>query len=113
MTHVEKYIGLETKTKAEIRKNTPVYTGYLKYFPLVPGEVAKTSLAGNKQHLDGKPLHWDRNKSKDQLDAALRHLIDHARGELKDDDGTYHLAKAIWRLSAELQLILENDIQTN
>lgn len=93
--------------KAQERKNTPVYTGFIKYFPLVFGEVAKASVAGNKQHLDGKPLHWDRTKSKDQLDAGMRHIIDHARGELIDDDGVYHLAKAIWRLSAELELILE------
>jgi len=95
-------------TKAQERKNTPVYSGVLAYFPLVFGEIAKASLAGNKQHLEDQPLHWDRSKSTDQLDAGLRHIIDHARGELIDDDGVYHLAKAIWRLSAELELILEN-----
>jgi len=99
----------KTLKKAQERKNTPIYSGVIKYFPDVWGEVSKASLAGNTQHLKGKPLHWDRSKSKDQMDACVRHIIDHARGELKDDDGVYHLAKAIWRLSAQLQIILENE----
>jgi hypothetical protein len=97
--------------KAQERKNTPIYSGVIKYFPDVFAEICKASLAGNKQHLEGKPLHWDRTKSKDQLDAAMRHLIDHARGELIDDDGVYHLAKSCWRLMAQLQILLENENQ--
>ena len=98
------------KTKAQQRKATPIYSGVLAYFPDVFAEIAKASTAGNKQHLDGQPLHWDRSKSKDQLDAATRHLVDHARGEIIDDDGVYHLAKSIWRLMAQLQLIIEQDV---
>ena len=32
------------------RKERPVYTGVLKYFPDAILEVARVSLAGNKQH---------------------------------------------------------------
>ena len=95
------------KMKAEVRKATPVFSGVLAYFPDALKEVSKASLAGNKQHLEGTPLHWDRSKSTDQLDALTRHLIDHASGEIIDDDGVYHLAKVCWRGLAQLQLLVE------
>ena len=95
-------------TVAQERKNTPVFTGLLKYFPNALEEVAKVSKIGNDQHNPNTPIHWDRNKSTDQLDAGTRHLIDHAKGIVIDTDGGYHLAKSIWRLCAELEIILEN-----
>ncbi len=93
--------------KAQIRKSTPIYSGVLAYFPDALAEVCKASMAGNKQHLDGQPLHWDRSKSKDQLDALTRHLIDCAKGIEFDDDGVRHLAKVCWRGLAQLQLLIE------
>jgi hypothetical protein len=36
-------------------------------------------------------------------------MLDHGAGLIKDDDGTYHLAKAVWRLCAELQLTIERE----
>ena len=74
------------------------------YFPLVWGEMAKVSVDGNNQHNPGEPLHWAREKSKDQLDAAFRHMLDYAQGV---SDKNYHLTQAIWRLCAELELSLE------
>ena len=93
-------------TDAKERKQTPIYSGVIAYFPLVWAEVAKVSWKGNDQHNKGQPLHWAREKSADQLDSAVRHIVDHSMNPV-DTDETYHLAKAIWRLSAELQLILE------
>jgi hypothetical protein len=93
--------------KPEERKALPVYTGVFKYFPDALLEVTKASLGGNKQHLNGQALHWDKTKSMDQLDALSRHLLDHARGEIYDSDGVMHLAKVCWRALAELQLYLE------
>lgn len=92
---------------AQERKDRPVCTGVLAYFPDALMEVARVSKIGNDQHNPGQPLHWAREKSTDQLDAAVRHITNHVSGEILDTDGTYHLAKSIWRLSAELQLILE------
>jgi|TARA_R110002012_G_scaffold303310_1_gene505024 hypothetical protein len=86
------------------RKETPVYTGVLKYFPDAIMEVARVSLAGNKQHHPDKPLHWDRNKSTDELDALSRHLID--AGKI-DSDGIRHSAKVAWRALANLQKEIE------
>jgi hypothetical protein len=89
---------------AKQRKERPVYTGVLKYFPDAIMEVAKVSLAGNQQHHADKPLHWDRAKSTDELDALARHLID--AGKL-DDDGQRHSAKVAWRALANLQKEIE------
>lgn len=88
------------------RKETPVYTGVLKYFPDAIMEVARVSLAGNKQHHPDKPLHWDRTKSTDDLDALSRHLID--AGKI-DSDGIRHSAKVAWRALANLQKEIENE----
>jgi hypothetical protein len=95
--------------KAQERKNTPVYTGVIKYFPDAIKEISKASLAGNKQHLEGQPLFWDRTKSKDQLDALTRHLIDYASGKEFDEDGVRHLAKVCWRALAQMQLDIERN----
>jgi len=94
------------KTVAQERKDTPVFSGVLKYFPDALKEVAKCSKAGNDQHNPDKPLFWDRSKSGDELDALTRHLIDHSVDPV-DTDGVLHLAKVAWRSLAALQKHLE------
>ena len=86
------------------RKSYPIVTGFLDYFPLACLEVSAVSVAGNNQHNPGEPLHWARGKSMDQADTAVRHIME--RGS-KDVDGTYHMAKAIWRLMADFEIFLE------
>ena len=95
--------------KAIERKNTPVYSGCINYFPLAIKEIAKASVQGQKQHNPDKPLHWDRSKSGDELDAMMRHLIDHASGETFDDDGVRHIVKCGWRILAFIQKTMENE----
>lgn len=94
------------------RKETPIYSGVIKYFPDAIEEVARVSKIGNDQHNPGQPLHWARDKSRDQLDALTRHLTDHAKGNTLDTDGMRHLAKVAWRALAQLQLDLENEKNT-
>ena len=89
------------------RKEVPLYSGVIKYFPNALKEVAKVSKTGNDQHNPGQPLHWAREKSTDQLDALLRHLADYAEGKDFDTDGMRHLAKCAWRCLAQLELDLE------
>ena len=88
------------------RKQLPVYSGVLKYFPDALAEVSKVSRAGNEQHNPDKPLHWDRSKSTDELDALTRHLLE--AGKL-DTDGLRHSAKIAWRALSNLQKEIEND----
>jgi len=92
--------------KAKDRKQRPVYSGVLKYFPDAIREVAFVSYIGNQQHHPDKELHWDRNKSTDELDALMRHLI---CAGTKDKDGVRHSAKVAWRALANLQKEIEND----
>jgi len=61
---------------SEERKAIPIYSGCINYFPLALIEVARLSKKGNDQHNPGHPLHWDRSKSGDELDALMRHLIE-------------------------------------
>lgn len=97
--------GLEMKTEAERRKEHPVATGVLDYFPDALLEVAAVSLAGNRQHNLGA-LRWDKSKSTDEADALMRHLID--RGT-RDTDGMRHSAKVAWRALALLQRELDKE----
>lgn len=91
---------------AQQRKNTPVFSGVLRYFPDALKDVARASKAGNDQHGNGPELHWDRSKSGDELDALTRHLLD--AGTI-DTDGIRHSAKIAWRALANLQKEIERD----
>lgn len=88
------------------RKERPIFSGVLSYFPDAIAEVAHVSFVGNQQHNPGQPLHWARDKSKDHADCIARHLMEN--GTL-DDDGLRHSAKVAWRALALLQTELENE----
>lgn len=85
---------------AKERKNLPIGTGVLDYFPNALAEVARASLAGNRQHLEGQPLHWDKLKSTDEADALIRHFLE--RGTM-DEDNVRHSGKMAWRALALLE----------
>jgi len=92
--------------EASKRKETPVFSGVLNYFPDAIREVSQCSFVGNEQHNPGSPLHWDRSKSGDEKDALVRHLLD--AGTI-DTDGIRHSAKVAWRALANLQKEIENE----
>lgn len=89
---------------AKERKTYPLAQGLLDYFPDALMEVSHVSFIGNEQHNPGQPLHWDRNKSTDEADALLRHMLQ--RGTI-DTDGLRHSAKLAWRALALLQKEIE------
>lgn len=89
---------------AQERKERPLYSGVLKYFPDALLEVAHCSFVGNEQHNPEQPLHWDRSKSTDEADACVRHLLE---AGTRDTDGVRHAAKAAWRALALLQKEIE------
>lgn len=81
---------------AQQRKSIPLYSGVFSYFPDALAEVAKVSKKGNEQHHPDKPLHWDKSKSTDHLDALLRHIIDEDWGAVA------------WRALAHLQTEIDS-----
>lgn len=89
------------------RKALQLYTFMFQYFPDAWLEVVRIARIGNEQHNPGEPLHWARDKSTDQMNAAFNHVFDYGLGAKVDADGGYHLAKAVWRLMAQLQLDIE------
>lgn len=91
-------------TDPKARKDTPVQTGCLDYFPKTIAAVARLSLAGNRKHNPGEPLHWSREKSNDHADCIARHQLE--RGTF-DSDGFLHEVHTAWRAMAQCELALE------
>ncbi len=92
-------------TDKDDRKDVPISSGVLDYFPSAIAEVARVSKVCNEQHNPGEPMHWARGKSTDQADCLIRHFME--RGT-SDTDGLLHSAKMAWRALALLQLELES-----
>ena len=103
-TREQAYRERRMPRREKSNKDYPVARGVLDYFPDAILAIAEVSRIGNEQHNPGEPMHWDRDKSTDQVDALVRHLIH--RGKL-DTDGLRHTAKAAWRALALLQIELE------
>ncbi len=87
------------------RKDEPVTTGVLDYFPLAIKALARLSKKGNDKHNPGEPLHWSREKSGDHADCIGRHLLD--RGKVDPESGELHDVALAWRALANLQLAEE------
>ena len=95
-------------TDSAVRKLMPVSSGCLNYFPDALLLVAWVSRVGNDKHNPGQPLHWAKEKSGDEPDCEVRHMLDYLRGMAQDpgleplgDLG--HLASKAWRALAHLQ----------
>ncbi len=91
-------------TSSADRKDVPLATGVLDYFPAALAQVAKLSKQGNEKHNPGEELHHARGKSMDHADCILRHLAE--RGSV-DTDGFLHEVKVAWRALALLQEAME------
>lgn len=92
------------KTPTDNRKESPIFSGLLDYFPDACAAVSNVSFVGNEQHNPGEPMRWNRAKSSDHADCIVRHLLD--AGTI-DSDNLRHSAKVAWRALALLQLELE------
>ena len=93
-------------TDAAERKDIPVFSGFMSYFPDAIACVAELSRIGHEQHNPGTPVFWDRSKSGDEKDALARHLL---QAGTIDTDGMRHSAKVAWRALANLQKEIEAD----
>lgn len=91
------------------RKDMPLFSGCLMYFPLALLAVSHHSKKGNDKHNPGQPLHWSKDKSKDHADCIARHLMDIGPNwdNLDPETGSYHAAALAWRALALLQTVLE------
>jgi len=68
--------NLTLPTDTAERKQIPLFSGCLAYFPAALAGVARHSKVGNDKHNPGEPLHHARGKSMDHEDCILRHLTD-------------------------------------
>lgn len=91
------------------RKDTPVFSGVMMYFPKAMFEIARHSKRGNDKHNPGQPLHWAKEKSKDQADCIARHLIDIGPNwdSVDEETGSLHAVALAWRALALLETVLE------
>jgi len=96
------------------RKNTPIFSGVLMYFPDAIAEIARHSKKGNDKHNPGQPLHWAKEKSKDHADCISRHLIDIGPNWdcLDSETQSLHATALAWRALALLQTVLERSKDT-
>lgn len=92
-------------TGSQERKDTPIYSGVMAYFPRALAYIAKVSKAGNDKHNPGQPLHWSKDRSNDHADCVGRHLIEH--GTVDPEDNLRHSGKLAWRALALLETELE------
>lgn len=63
-------------TESNARKEHPIHSGCIRYFPAALAGVARTSKMGNDKHNPGQEMHHARSKSTDHADCIVRHLID-------------------------------------
>lgn len=63
-------------TDSKERKEYPIHTGCIRYFPAALAGVARISKIGNDKHNPGEELHHARGKSMDHTDCIVRHLMD-------------------------------------
>ncbi len=96
---------------SEQRKQYPMASGLLDYFPDACAAVAEVSFLGNEKHNPGEPLHWARGKSMDHADCIVRHLTERGGFEMIEIRGTMykvrHSVALAWRAMALAQEELE------
>ncbi len=94
---------MEADSKA--RKETPIVTGCLDYFPDALAAVARLSRKANEKHNPGEALHWSKGKSDDHADCIGRHLVQRGTPDPEFDES--HSVALAWRALALLQIEIE------
>lgn len=92
------------------RKATPMYGGFVAYFPDAMAAVSQLSFSANEVHNPGEPLHWSKDKSNDHKDCCVRHLAESGTYDREADNDYHYLhdVKLAWRAMANLQMVLES-----
>lgn len=92
---------------AKARKDIPLATGCLDYFPDALAAIATLSRIGNDKHNPGQPLHWSRGKSNDHPDCLMRHFLERGTVDTSGAEPVLHSTQMAWRALAILQLEIE------
>lgn len=90
---------------SEERKQHPMCTGFVDYFPDAMAIVSHVSWRGNNKHNPGEELHHARGKSVDHADCIVRHQS--TRDWPEDNIPLLHMAEEAWRSMAQLQEAME------
>lgn len=94
------------RLSSEERKQYPMSSGLLDYFPDSLALISHISWLGNEKHNPGQPLHHARGKSTDHADCVIRHHS--TRGQPENGVPLMHMAEEGWRVLAMLQEALED-----
>lgn len=101
-TVAPKQTTLREKTSAE-RKDEPIHSGCLMYFPDALAAIARHSKKANVKHNGADaPLGWTRGKSNDHEDCLIRH--DLTPGRVDPETGEIEAVARAWRAMADLQI---------
>jgi hypothetical protein len=108
----------------KLRKMLPIWKYWTRYFPKAHREVTKVCVVNNVRYnptREPADINWNRDKSKDQLGSAARHILEAAVdgkvfetvppdiSKLTGIEKVYVLAEAMWRIGAELELTVERE----
>lgn len=90
---------------------SPVYRGFVQYFPRAIRAVADVSAFGaNKYKATYEGSTWPLLNPGQLSDAEVRHMLDLARGEtLAPDSNLKHLAHKAWNAMATLEIALREE----
>ncbi len=102
-------LGLWGILMSSNRKDKPLFSGVLMYFPEALLAVAEHSKKGNDKHNPGQPMHWAKEKSTDHADCVARHLTDIGPNwdNVDEETASLHATALAWRALALLQTVLE------
>ena len=97
-------------TDSKARKDIPIYTGFVRFFPDAMGAVAQLSQIATLKHTPGATIAvWNKAKSTDELDCLMRHMVDDVN-EPYDRDNVLHATKVAWRGMANLQRLADSGV---
>lgn len=85
------------------RKEFPMFSGLLAYFPAALAQVSNHSYIGNEKHNPGLPMQHARGRSGDHEDCIIRHLIDAKEHPAGSNGRIEELRGVAWRALALLQ----------
>src|SRR5690606_36410581 len=93
---------LTLPTDSQERKDTPLLSGCMNYFPAALAWIARISLIGDRKHNPENkgPPHHSRGKSADHGDCIVRHTMD-------IEDLKAHIARTANRDPAVIGKLLE------